>query len=128
MLSLFYSRGASMSHDGPAILEGIETLRRQFAEVLNRVLPEDLTARAVPQLDAAFTSLLERFQLVPRDEFEQYLALLNRLGTEVEELSNRVAQLEAVEPGSIAPETDEPDVRRERDEVPGRDSDQIEPV
>jgi len=99
-----------MSNDGPSILEGIETLRRQFTDGLNRVLPEELTTRAVPQLDAAFASLLEKFQLVPREEFEQYLALLNRLGSEVEELSQRVAQLESVESVSLAPAADDSQV------------------
>ncbi len=91
-----YERGeAEMNQHGPSLLEGIEEMRQRMSEVLSRLLPEDLTARAAPQLDEVISSVLEKFQLVPREEFEQYLALLNKLQAEVENLTQRLSELEA---------------------------------
>jgi BMFP domain-containing protein YqiC len=66
----------------------------RIRESLATWLPPERVAEMNERVTRAVTAGLERFQLVPKDEFDRQLAVLERLATEVERLEMRVRALE----------------------------------
>jgi BMFP domain-containing protein YqiC len=66
----------------------------RIRESLSTWLPPERVAEMNERVTRAVTAGLERFQLVPKDEFERQLAVLDRLAAEVERLNARVQALE----------------------------------
>ena len=67
----------------------------RIRESLAPWLPPERVAEMNDRVTRAVTAGLERFQLVPKDEFDRQLAVLSRLASEVERLEARVRALEA---------------------------------
>jgi BMFP domain-containing protein YqiC len=66
----------------------------RIRESLATWLPPERVAEMNDRVTRAVTAGLERFQLVPKDEFDRQLAVLERLAAEVERLEARVRALE----------------------------------
>ena len=73
----------------------IDTLRTRLSEALSGLVPDrpvdDLTDRIEPIIQ----STLERFDLVPRQAFDNQVAVLERLQATLAELEARISELEA---------------------------------
>jgi BMFP domain-containing protein YqiC len=79
-----------MRQDSP-----IDGVLDRIRESLAPWLPPERVAEMNERVTRAVTAGLERFQLVPKDEFDRQVALLDRLTREVERLEARVTALEA---------------------------------
>jgi BMFP domain-containing protein YqiC len=79
-----------MRQDSP-----IDGVLDRIRESLAPWLPPERVAEMNERVTRAVTAGLERFQLVPKDEFDRQVALLDRLTREVERLEARITALEA---------------------------------
>lgn len=69
-------------------------LFEQISETINRVLPRELTDEVRDNLKGGISSVLDRFDLVTREEMELQEAVLRRTREKVEALEIQVADLE----------------------------------
>ena len=77
-----------MSEPGPS---PIDDLFSQLRGTLGELAPEPLLRRMQPVI----AGFLEQFQLVPRHDYDNHLALLSRLEARVVELEQRLDALES---------------------------------
>jgi len=68
----------------------LEDLVSRVLEVLGRALPASTLDKLGDQIRPAIDAVLAPFQVVRREDFEGYLAQLERLETEVDELRQRL--------------------------------------
>lgn len=69
-------------------------LFEQISETINRVLPRELTDEVRDNLKGGISSVLDRFDLVTREEMELQEAVLKRTREKLELLEKQVAELE----------------------------------
>jgi BMFP domain-containing protein YqiC len=81
-----------MAQDTP--LDGVLD---RIRESLANLLPPERFAEMNDRVSRAVTAGLERFQLVPKEDFEREKALVARLARDVERLEARIAALEATD-------------------------------
>jgi BMFP domain-containing protein YqiC len=72
----------------------IESLVARLTDALRAALPSDLPGDLRERLRPMVESAIEQAQLVPREEFERQLALLERLEEQARRLEARLAVLE----------------------------------
>ena len=75
----------------------IDDLVARVLEVLGQILPASTLNRFGEQLSPAIDAVLAPFQILRRDDFEGYIAQLERLEAEVDELRAKLAELEEQE-------------------------------
>jgi len=68
----------------------LEDLVSRVLDVLGRVLPASTLDRLAEQIRPAIDAVLAPFQVVRREDFEGYLAQLERLEAEVDELREQL--------------------------------------
>ncbi|MGA8258743.1 MAG: accessory factor UbiK family protein [Arenicellales bacterium] len=66
----------------------------QLSETINKVLPRELTDEVRDNLKTGMASVLDRFDLVTREELEVQEAVLRRTREKLETLEAQVAELE----------------------------------
>ena len=81
-----------MARDTP--LDGVLD---RIREALAKAVPPERFAEMNEGLSRAVTAGLERFKLVPKEDFERLNALVARLSQDVERLEARIAVLEAAD-------------------------------
>ncbi len=69
-------------------------LFEQLSETINRVLPRELTDEVRANLKGGVAGVLDRFDLVTREELEIQEAVLRRTREKVEALEAQLADLE----------------------------------
>jgi hypothetical protein len=69
-------------------------LFEQLSETINRILPRELTDEARDTLKGGIAGVLDRFDLVTREELEIQEAVLRRTREKLESLEAQVAELE----------------------------------
>lgn len=69
-------------------------LFEQLSETINRVLPRELTDEVRDNLKGGVAGVLDRFDLVTREELEIQEAVLRRTREKVDALEAQVADLE----------------------------------
>jgi len=72
----------------------LDDLVARVLEVLGQVLPASTLNRFSAQISQAMDRVLAPFQILRRDDFDGYLAQLERLEQEVADLRAQVARLE----------------------------------
>jgi BMFP domain-containing protein YqiC len=72
----------------------IEAIVNRIADAVRAAIPEDAPKELSARLRPAVTAALEHAQLVPREEFERQLVLLERLEQQARRLEQRIAALE----------------------------------
>jgi len=72
----------------------LDDLVARVLEVLGQVLPASTLNRFSTQISQAMDTVLAPFQILRRDDFDGYLAQLERLEQEVVDLREQVARLE----------------------------------
>jgi len=72
----------------------LEDVVARVLEVLGQILPASTLARFSDQLRPAIDRVLAPFQILRREDFDGYLAQLERLESEVDRLEVRIAELE----------------------------------
>jgi len=82
-----------MAQDNP-----IDAVLNRLREALAGWLPPDPGGDLEERLTRAVNAGLERFQLVPKGEFDRQVQLVQRLEREVERLEARLAAIEAEQP------------------------------
>lgn len=69
-------------------------LFEQLSETLNRILPRELTEDVRENIKGGIAGVLDRFDLVTREELEIQEAVLRRTREKLEALEAQVAELE----------------------------------
>ncbi|MBS1270401.1 MAG: putative protein YqiC [Gammaproteobacteria bacterium] len=69
-------------------------LFEQLSQTMNRILPRELTDEVRENIRGGISSVLDRFDLVTREELETQEAVLRRTREKLEYLETRVADLE----------------------------------
>ena len=73
----------------------LEQLVTRVLDVLGKALPASTLGRFADQLRPALDAALAPFQVLRREDFDGYVAQLERLEAQVAELRDQVAELEA---------------------------------
>ncbi len=73
----------------------LEDLVARVVDILGQVLPASTLNRFGEQISPAIDAVLAPFQILRRDDFEGYLAQLERLEQDLQELRAQVAELSA---------------------------------
>ena len=76
----------------------IDTLRTRLSETLSLLMPDRPVEELTDRIEPIIQSTLERFDLVPREAFDNQVAVLERLQATLSELEQRISTLEADPP------------------------------
>ena len=82
-----------MPDDRP-LPEALESFAERLTEAVTSVLPAGGTADLRERIDGVVGAMLERLDLVPRDEFERQLQALSRMEAKLAALEARLAAIE----------------------------------
>lgn len=76
----------------------IDTLRTRLSETLSLLMPDRPVEELTDRIEPIIQSTLERFDLVPREAFDNQVAVLERLQATLGVLEQRIITLEAEQP------------------------------